>query len=133
MNSTEANTKNSEILIVEDSLTQREQIRHLLEAPGFTGKSATNGKQALQQLRKPQPALVISDIVMPEMDGYTLCGEMKSDSSLRDIPVILLTSLASPEDIIKGLQCGADNFIKKPFNEKYLLSRVEYILVNRKL
>ena len=133
MNSTEANTKNSEILIVEDSLTQREQIRHLLEAHGFTVKSATNGKQALQQLRKHQPALVISDIVMPEMDGYTLCGEMKSDSSLRDIPVILLTSLASPEDIIKGLQCGADNFIKKPFNEQYLLSRVEYILVNRKL
>jgi len=133
MKSTKTNTKNGEILVVEDSPTQQEQIQHLLEGHGFTIKTASNGMQALQHLRKRRPDLVISDIVMPEMDGYALCAEMKSDASLKEIPVILLTSLASPEDIIKGLQCGADNFIKKPFDERYLLSRVEYILVNRKL
>ncbi len=133
MKSTKASTMNGDILVVEDSPTQREQIRHLLEDHGFSVRTACDGKEALENMRKHQPALVISDIMMPEMDGYALCGEMKSDASLKDIPVILLTSLSSPEDIIKGLQCGADNFIKKPFDERYLLSRVEYILVNRKL
>ena len=133
MKSTKASTLTSEILVVEDSPTQQEQVRHLLEGHGFSVRAVCNGKEALEHMRKHQPALVISDVVMPEMDGYALCGEMKSHASLKDIPVILLTSLSGPEDIIKGLQCGADNFIKKPFDERYLLSRVEYILVNRRL
>lgn len=133
MKNTKASIINGDIFVVEDSPTQREQIRHLLESHGFSVRTASNGREALDHMRKHQPALVISDIVMPEMDGYALCEKMKSDSDLKDIPVILLTSLSGPEDIIKGLQCGADNFIKKPFDERYLLSRVEYILVNRKL
>ncbi len=70
---------------------------------------------------------------MPEMDGYTLCRTIKSDPATKDIPVILLTSLASPDDVIKVLDSSADNFIHKPYDEKYLLSRVHYILTNREL
>ena len=70
---------------------------------------------------------------MPEMDGYTLCKEIKSLPALRDVPVVLLTSLSRPQDIVKGLECSADSFIRKPYDDKYLLSRVEYILTNVQL
>ncbi len=122
--------KGVEILIVEDSPTQAEQLRYLLEINGYPVTSAANGKEALSILLTHKPALIISDILMPEMDGYTLCKEIKSDENLKDIPVILVTSLSSPQDVLKGLECGADNFITKPYEEKYLLSRVNYMLVN---
>ena len=122
-----------EILIAEDSPTQSEYLRSILERRGFLVSVASNGKQALESMRKQKPAIVISDIVMPEMDGYELCHQIKSDDEFKAVPVILLTSLSDPADIIRGLLCAADNFIVKPFDEKYLFSRIEYILVNRKL
>src|SRR5262249_23213945 len=94
---------------------------------------AKNGKEALMAALENKPAMVITDVVMPEMDGYTLCKQIKSAPSLRDVPVVLLTSLSRPQDIIKGLECGSDSFIRKPYDEKYLLSRVDYILANREL
>ena len=121
------------ILIAEDSPTQAEQLRGLLETNGYRVTVAANGKEALEAALKRQPALVISDIMMPEMDGYALCKEIKSEEKLKDIPVVLLTQLSTPEDVIKGLQCGADNFIRKPYAANYLLSRIKYILTNRKL
>jgi len=122
-----------EILIVEDSPTQAELLKHLLEQHGYKVLAATNGKQALALLDKHTPALVISDIVMPEMDGYELCRQIKSLKSKQDIPVILLTSLSSAEDVLDGLECGADNFITKPYAEEYLIAHVEQIIANRKL
>ena len=70
---------------------------------------------------------------MPEMDGYAFCKAVKSDDQLKDIPVILMTSLSSAGDVVKGLQCGADNFIRKPYEDKYLLARINYALTNRTL
>ncbi len=70
---------------------------------------------------------------MPEMDGYELCRRIKTDKELEDTPVLLVTSLSDPADILRGLQCGADNFITKPYQEKELLSRIQYLLVNREL
>ncbi len=122
-----------EILIVEDSPTQAEQLQHILERHGYRVSVAANGKQALARMDHQRPALVISDIVMPEMDGYEFCRTIKSNNEFRNIPVILLTSLSDPADIIRGLLCAADNFVVKPYDEKYLLSRIEYILVNREL
>lgn len=121
------------ILIAEDSLTQAEQLKHLLVAHGYVVVVAGNGKEALQAVREEKPTLIISDIMMPEMDGYELCRSVKSDPRLRDIPVMLLTSLSDPVDIIRGLLCAADNFIVKPYSTEELLNRVEYILVNREL
>jgi PAS domain S-box-containing protein len=125
------NDKGVEILIVEDSPTQAEQLKYLLEERGHSVNIATNGKQAIDKLREYRPALVISDIVMPEMDGYTLCREIKSDKDLKWIPVILVTALSDPHDIIKGLEAGADNFIMKPYAEKYLLKIIQQILINQ--
>jgi signal transduction histidine kinase len=123
----------AEILIVEDSPTQAEKLKHLLEEQAYTVVVAANGKDALASARERHPTLIISDIVMPEMDGYALCKAIKSDKELKGIPVILLTSLTSVEDVVQGLECGADNFIRKPYDEKYLLSRIDYILLNREL
>jgi PAS domain S-box-containing protein len=119
-----------EILIAEDSPTQAEQLSQLLEENGFRVTVATNGKEALAAAHQRKPALIISDIMMPEMDGYMLCKELKSRDNLCGIPVILLTSLSRPSDIIRGLECGADNFIPKPYERDYLLTRIQHILLN---
>ncbi len=123
----------AEILIAEDSQTQAEQLSHYLKMRGFSVKVARDGKQALAAALHSKPAMVITDVVMPEMDGYTLCKEIKSLPVLRDVPVVLLTSLSGPQDIVRGLECGADSFIRKPYDDKYLVSRVEYILTNVEL
>ncbi|MBI5430824.1 MAG: PAS domain S-box protein [Nitrosomonadales bacterium] len=118
------------ILIAEDSRTQAEQLAFLLEEHGYRVTVAGNGKQALLAAQALPPTLVISDIVMPEMNGYELCKAIKSDEKLKDIPVILVTTLSDPQDVIRGLECGADNFIRKPYDERYLLSRINYLLMN---
>ncbi|MBI4417831.1 MAG: response regulator [Ignavibacteriales bacterium] len=122
-----------EILIVEDSPTQLEQLRHLLEGNGYSVRPATNGKKALEEARRQPPTVIVSDIVMPEMDGYALCQAVRKDELLKDTPVVLLTSLSGPQDVIEALKCGADNFIRKPYDERHLLLRIENILTNRKL
>ncbi|MBW1783435.1 MAG: response regulator, partial [Deltaproteobacteria bacterium] len=122
--------KESHILIVEDSMTQAIELQSLLEESGYRVSVATNGVDGLSYLNEHAPDLIISDIVMPEMNGYELCRKIKEDDDLKGIPVLLLTQLAEPEDIIKGLDSGADNFVTKPYNPKLLLSQIEYILVN---
>jgi two-component system sensor histidine kinase/response regulator len=122
-----------EVLIAEDSLTQAEKLKYLLEEQHYVVTAVTNGRQALEAARKHPPSLIISDIVMPEMDGHTLCKEIKADTTLRDIPVVLLTSLSGAEEVLKALECGADGFIRKPYETSYLLSRIEYILVSREM
>jgi len=121
------------ILIAEDSPTQAEKLSHYLSTRGHRVIVTRNGKQALAAALKSKPAMVITDVVMPEMDGYSLCKEIKSSPSLKNVPVVLVTSLSRTQDIVKGLECGSDSFIRKPYDEKYLLSRVDYILTNREL
>jgi two-component system sensor histidine kinase/response regulator len=122
-----------EILIVEDSPTQAERLRRLIQSVRYKARVAGNGRLALAAIAAHKPHLVLSDIVMPEMDGYELCRAIKADPAMRDIPVILVTSLNDPKDIIRGIECGADNFIRKPYAEDYLLNRIGHMLVNQKL
>jgi len=122
-----------EILIVEDSPTQAERLRRLIQSVRYQARVAANGRLALEAIRERKPHLVLSDIVMPEMDGYELCRSIKNDPDLRDIPVILVTSLTDPKDIIRGIESGADNFIRKPYAEEYLLNRIGHMLMNQKL
>ena len=127
------NIASREILIVEDSLTQSLKLENVLQRHGYNVTAARNGSEALASLRARAPDIVISDINMPEMDGYELCRRIKDDEQMRELPVILLTSLADPNDILKGLECGADNFIVKPYDEEFLLSRIQYVLANQEL
>lgn len=121
------------VLIVEDSPVQAKKLRFLLEENGFEVAVAVNGEQAIESLRQKKPVIIISDIMMPGMNGYDLCFKIKAEEDLKNIPVILLTSLRDPLDIIKGLQSGADNFITKPYEDDYILSRIHYLLANRNL
>jgi signal transduction histidine kinase len=119
------------ILVVEDSPTQAAKLRYILEKHHYRVAVAGTASEALAMLDTLQPALVISDIVMPQVDGYELCRLIKSRDDCRNMPVILLTSLTDPQDVIRGLACGADNFFTKPFNVEKLLSRITDVLANR--
>jgi diguanylate cyclase (GGDEF)-like protein len=122
-----------EILVVEDSPTQALLLEQILIAEGFSVSRANNGQKALELLQSRVPTLVITDVVMPYMDGYELCSRIKSSSEFRHLPVILLTDLSNPGDILKGLEVGADNFISKPYSPDLLTSRVRYILANSEI
>lgn len=126
-------SKDVKILIAEDSLTQAVKLQFILQKNGYKVSLARNGREALESFKKEKPDILITDIVMPEMDGYELCKNIKFNETLKDIPVILLTTLSDPKDIIRGLECRADTFITKPYREEFLLSRINYILVNREL
>jgi len=122
------------ILIVEDSPTQALQLQMTLEDKNYEVLHGANGEEALQLLEENQDVnVIISDIVMPVMDGYTFCKKVKSTENLQEIPVILLTQLSNPDDVIKGLQSGADNFISKPYADEFLFGRINDILLNREI
>lgn len=125
---------NLKIVVVEDSPTQALQLQHVLEKVGFQVAAAGNGKEALSLLESGvSPKLVISDVLMPEMDGYELCKRLRADSRFRELPVILVTTLSDPKDVIRGLECGANNFIVKPYDEKHLVNRIHHLLSNFEL
>jgi PAS domain S-box-containing protein len=124
---------NPRILIAEDSPTQAAQIVHFLSRQGFAVHAARNGEEAYELAVATQPDILISDIVMPGMDGYELCRRLKATPGLEDTPVILVTSLSQPQDVLAGLEAGADNFIIKPYDEEVLSSRITYLLKNRNL
>lgn len=121
------------ILVVEDSPTQAAQLARTLRNKNFDVAVATNGAEALEFLRTDRPTIVISDVIMPGMTGYELAAQIKANEKLADLPVILLTALSDPKDVIKGLQCGADSFIVKPYDAEALFARIQYILANRQL
>jgi signal transduction histidine kinase len=115
------------VLVVEDSRTQAERLRLVLTREGYEVEVAPTGQKALQKIQQGRPDLVISDVTMPEMDGFEFCRAMKSSDVTKRIPIILLTARATPGDIIRGLECGADNFIPKPYDDTNLLDRVRRI------
>ena len=121
------------VLIVEDSAIQTEALRRVLSAEGYAVSVAKDGAAGLAKARELTPDLVISDIMMPEMDGFELCRNIKADERLRKIPVILLTSLSEPQEVMKSLICGADNFVTKPYDATYLLSIIQDLLHNEHL
>lgn len=121
------------ILIVEDSPTQTKLLRLILEEHGFSVDSAANGVDALKHIKLKKPNLVITDIIMPQMDGFELCKILKSNPDLKKIPVMLLTSLSDPQDVIKGLQAGADNFLTKPYEDAFLILCIQNVFANLEL
>jgi len=119
------------ILAIEDSLVQAKRLEYFFNEYNIKFRLFNNGEDAYAYALTETPELIISDIVMPGMDGYEFCHKIKTIPVLSKIPVILLTALQDPQDIIKGLQAGADNFITKPYDDNYLFSRIQYLLINR--
>jgi DNA-binding response OmpR family regulator/anti-sigma regulatory factor (Ser/Thr protein kinase) len=128
-----AGRKAVEILIADDSPTQLQRLQLILEGHGYRVTATANGRLALEAARCQQPALIVSDVVMPEMDGYELCRQVKENPQLSAVPVILVTTLSDPQDVIRGLECRADNFILKPYEAEHLLRRIEFVLVNSEM
>jgi len=117
------------ILVVEDSPTQAQHLLRVLgEEAGWQVSHAADGIAALAEARRRRPDLVISDIAMPGMDGFTLCRTLKDDPDLAAIPVLLLTRLSTLQDIVRGLEAGADAFVRKPYDAAELLARVRRLL-----
>jgi signal transduction histidine kinase len=100
----------------------------MLVKEGYRVTLAKDGAEGLAAARKEPPKVIVSDITMPVMDGFELCHAVRQDAGLRDIPVILLTMLTDTRDVIRGLNAGADYYVTKPFNEQYLLSRINTAL-----
>jgi two-component system cell cycle response regulator len=118
------------ILVVEDDVTQALLTRRRLQGRGYQVTLAQDGHEAMNIVARGQCQMVISDINMPAVDGYTLCRHIKSNPRLRHIPVILLSTLSSTEHILEGLNAQADFFLAKPVNPQMLFDRVEQMLAN---
>jgi chemotaxis response regulator CheB/two-component sensor histidine kinase len=116
------------ILIVEDSPTQAYKLKRFLLESGFMVRVAKDGVDGLAQAEELLPRLIISDVSMPRMDGFTLCRQIKQDARLKAIPVMLLTALTNPEEILEGLSAGADNYLTKPWDGAHLLEAVQRVL-----
>lgn len=116
------------VLVVEDSPTQAAALRALLEDAGYLVDLVATGEEGLQKVVERPFDVIMSDIVMPgAVDGYELCRRIK-EGPQRETPVVLLTSLSDPLDIIRGLECGADNFLTKPYEPDHLLERLKTLL-----
>lgn len=113
------------ILIVDDNLKNLQLIAKILKDEGYLISLSQSGNDALDQLTQLQPDLILLDVMMPEMDGYELCRQIKNIENLRDIPVIFLTSKTQTEDLAAGFSAGGVDYISKPFNRQELLIRVK--------
>jgi Response regulator containing a CheY-like receiver domain and a GGDEF domain len=117
------------LLVVDDSFTTRELLRSILQSAGYDVTVAIDGADALDRLRATTYDLVVSDIEMPRVDGFTLTTRIRNDLALVDLPVILITSLASEEHRRRGLEVGAQAYIvKSQFNQDSLLKVIQQLL-----
>lgn len=118
----------STILIVDDSATVREMVSEILKKGGLNVIEANNGAEAQKEIKKQVPDLVVTDIVMPEMNGYELCRWIKNTAEFQKIPVIMCTSKGEDFDRYWGMKQGADAYIAKPFRPTELLTTIKQLL-----
>ena len=113
------------ILVVDDEANIIELARMYLQNEGYVVESARDGREALTKIKSLQPALVILDLMLPEVDGWEVCRKVRADS---DVPIIMLTARSDDVDKIVGLELGADDYLTKPFNPRELVARVRAVL-----
>lgn len=118
------NENKSLVLIVDDSPHNLQVLGNMLKQHGYHLAFAQNGLQALDFVKTKQPEIILLDIMMPGIDGFEVCRQLKQDTTLSNIPVIFLTAKAEKDSIIQGLELGAVDYITKPFNAKELITRV---------
>jgi DNA-binding response OmpR family regulator len=131
-------TPRSRILIVDDEPFNVDYLEQELEDLGYRTLSAGNGQEALERVAGEPPDLILLDVMMPTMDGFTACRLLKGNEETRMIPIVIMTALDGFEDRIKGIEAGADDFLTKPVNQRELVARIETCLrlkhtVDRKL
>jgi pilus assembly protein CpaE len=116
------------VLVVDDDDMMRKMTSGILTRHGFDVLNAENGRDALAQVQSTRPDLILLDVMMPEMDGYEACRRIRADPATGTIPVLMLTSLASVEQKVKGFEAGADDYLAKPYEAEELVARVNVLL-----
>lgn len=119
---------NKSIVIAEDQSDIAHLVDYRLTKLGYEVTWGKNGREALEYVREKKPALVILDVMMPIMDGFEVLRKLKSDPETKEIPVIMLTAKSMEEDILKGFDSGAVDYIVKPFSVSELAARVKAVL-----
>ena len=116
------------VLVCDDELYILESVSYVVREEGFTALVAEDGEQALRLAREETPDVVLLDIMMPKKDGFAVCRELKADTLLRRSYVILLTAMGQDRDVEEGRQCGADEYMTKPFSPRQLRKRLHELL-----
>lgn len=117
------------ILIVEDDSTIRTILQMMLRNAGFTHvKSTARGDEGLEAIRRDRPQLVLLDLMLPGLDGLSLCSRVRADPELADVRIIILTAKSEDSDVVRGLELGADDYVTKPFSREVLLARIHAVL-----
>jgi two-component system phosphate regulon response regulator PhoB len=116
------------ILIVEDELEIAELMRFHVEREGFEGKIVQSGRVALQAIERERPALVLLDLMLPDLDGLEVCRRLKYKSETRSIPILMVSAKGDEADIVAGIELGADDYVTKPFSPKVLMARIKNVL-----
>lgn len=118
----------NKILVVEDEVNTSQLLRRYFEIMGYAVINALTGGEAIKKAINHQPAVIILDIMLPDMDGYQVCRKLRGDERTRQIPIIFLTQKDDTRDRLDGLELGADDYITKPFDIEYLRQRVHRVL-----
>lgn len=116
------------ILLIEDEKDILELIAFNLECSGYEVIKASNGEDGLKRAQNEEPDIILLDLMLPGMDGFDVCRELKQDKNTRRIPVIMLTARGEDSDIVSGLELGAEDYITKPFSPKILIARIRTVL-----
>jgi DNA-binding response OmpR family regulator len=122
--STPCNDFQGTILVIDDIPENLTVLRKCLTAHHYRVAVARNGKVALERVKRIRPDLILLDLVMPGMDGFEVCRQLKEDDMTRAIPVIFMTALDTTEDMVKGFEAGAEDYVTKPLNYHEVLARV---------
>ncbi|MDH5186745.1 MAG: response regulator transcription factor [bacterium] len=128
MPETAEKTTRQKILVIEDELNVLELVKFRLEENNYQVETAEDGYSALAMVRTFMPDLIILDLMLPKIDGYTVCRLLKFNDQFRHIPVIMFTARTNPDDEKRGYECGADAYIPKPFEPKILLDRIKSLI-----
>jgi two-component system sensor histidine kinase/response regulator len=129
MDDTELNKQEKNLVLIVDDVPKNLQVLgNILRNRGYNISVATSGEQALNMMDKILPDLILLDVIMPGIDGFQVCEELKASEKTKDIPVIFLSAKTQTEDIVKGFELGAADYVTKPFIKEELLARVHTLL-----
>lgn len=120
--------KSKHIVCIEDDLAIRRVLSLALRVAGYEVETASTGDEGLDLVRKTQPDLVLLDLMLPGLDGLSVCRQLRAEESTRPIPIIMLTAKGESEDIVRGLDAGANDYVTKPFEKEVLLARIRAAL-----